>query len=160
MSTKFTETTDQENKEKIAKREREYQQTPSGKKNMLARSRAYYQTKKGKEKIYKRSKRWSKTEKGKISSRIRCARRRARLLNAGENFTVQDWKIILIQQKNRCQYCEKKFTEKLEPTIDHVIPLSKGGMHDPTNIVAACRSCNSKKHNRILDSNQTVNVMP
>lgn len=39
-------------------------------------------------------------------------------------------------------------------TIDHVIPLSKGGERfDPNNLVVACHSCNSKKGDTILENN-------
>ena len=33
-------------------------------------------------------------------------------------------------------------------TIDHVIPLSKGGTNWPANLRPACKACNSRKHNR------------
>jgi 5-methylcytosine-specific restriction endonuclease McrA len=42
---------------------------------------------------------------------------------------------------NRCAYC--KATERL--TIDHVIPISRGGRHILANIRPSCRSCNSSK---------------
>lgn len=31
------------------------------------------------------------------------------------------------------------------PSLDHVIPRSKGGTHDASNLKTACRSCNSRK---------------
>ncbi len=34
------------------------------------------------------------------------------------------------------------------PTIDHIIPMSKGGNHEPPNCQTACFECNSKKGNR------------
>jgi 5-methylcytosine-specific restriction endonuclease McrA len=30
-------------------------------------------------------------------------------------------------------------------TLDHVIPLSRGGSHNPGNLVSACQCCNQKK---------------
>lgn len=43
-----------------------------------------------------------------------------------------------------CQYCGEEFsTEDL--TFDHVIPASRGGRRDWTNIVTACLPCNRKK---------------
>lgn len=30
-------------------------------------------------------------------------------------------------------------------TVDHTIPVSKGGEHSPHNVVPACIECNSKK---------------
>lgn len=35
------------------------------------------------------------------------------------------------------------------PSIDHVIPLSKGGLHAWDNVRLACRGCNTKKRDRI-----------
>ena len=45
-----------------------------------------------------------------------------------------------------CEYCEQKF-EKSELTMDHKIPISRGGYTKKGNIVVACKSCNTnKKH--------------
>ena len=46
-----------------------------------------------------------------------------------------------------CQYCrERKQTKDL--TFDHVLPRAQGGKTSWTNIVTACRSCNSDKEDR------------
>jgi len=46
-----------------------------------------------------------------------------------------------------CQYCnEKKATKDL--TFDHVLPRAQGGKTNWTNIVTACRPCNSRKEDR------------
>ena len=46
-----------------------------------------------------------------------------------------------------CQYCHVK-KQYRELTFDHVLPRSQGGKTGWTNIVTACRPCNSKKDNR------------
>ena len=43
-----------------------------------------------------------------------------------------------------CYYCGKKFPIK-ELTLDHIVPLARGGTTTPGNVVAACRSCNKDK---------------
>ena len=43
----------------------------------------------------------------------------------------------------KCQYCG---TEK-ELTLDHLVPKAKGGKTSWSNLVTACKSCNSKKGN-------------
>lgn len=54
----------------------------------------------------------------------------------------------------RCQLCGKKLKMNAEvphpnaPTLDHIIPLSKGGTHEPTNVHAAHFLCNATKGNR------------
>ena len=46
-----------------------------------------------------------------------------------------------------CQYCrEKKQVKHL--TFDHVLPRAQGGKTSWTNIVTACRPCNSSKEDR------------
>jgi 5-methylcytosine-specific restriction endonuclease McrA len=47
----------------------------------------------------------------------------------------------------KCQYCAKRFPAD-ELTCDHVIPRSRGGGTDWTNIVTCCVSCNRKKGGR------------
>ncbi len=52
----------------------------------------------------------------------------------------------------KCQYCGRgqhqfKFRECL--TRDHLVPLSRGGTNDWTNVVTACSTCNTRKGNRL-----------
>jgi 5-methylcytosine-specific restriction endonuclease McrA len=35
-------------------------------------------------------------------------------------------------------------------TIDHVVPISRGGTHGIGNLVASCKSCNSSKKDKFL----------
>ena len=46
-----------------------------------------------------------------------------------------------------CYLCNKLLTYATA-TIDHVIPLSKGGFHCPNNVKIACLKCNQKKYNK------------
>lgn len=62
------------------------------------------------------------------------------------DFTQEQWNALQITFKHRCAYCGKYAKDKL--TQDHITPLSKGGNHTLSNIVPACRSCNSKKHDK------------
>jgi 5-methylcytosine-specific restriction endonuclease McrA len=51
-----------------------------------------------------------------------------------------------LDQLNRgiCHYCEKKFL-RAQLTMDHVVPLARGGTSTPGNIVPACADCNRNK---------------
>ncbi|HEX6293360.1 MAG TPA: HNH endonuclease [Herpetosiphonaceae bacterium] len=55
----------------------------------------------------------------------------------------------LLDSQHRCYYCHKPFTSRRKKTIDHVIPIVKGGEHVLSNLVVACQSCNSIKHDKI-----------
>jgi len=43
-----------------------------------------------------------------------------------------------------CHYCEGSFLPK-ELTMDHVIPIARGGKSEKFNLVACCKECNTKK---------------
>ncbi|MFQ5589380.1 MAG: HNH endonuclease [Nitrospiria bacterium] len=43
-----------------------------------------------------------------------------------------------------CHYCGKKF-HPTELTMDHLIPLSRGGRNNKGNVVPACKACNNRK---------------
>lgn len=51
-----------------------------------------------------------------------------------------------LDQVNRgiCHYCQKKFKPK-DLTMDHLLPLARGGTSAKGNIVCACRPCNQSK---------------
>lgn len=50
-----------------------------------------------------------------------------------------------LRQGRRCTYCDD-----LADTIDHVVPLVRGGTNYEGNLVPACRRCNSAKQARLL----------
>jgi 5-methylcytosine-specific restriction endonuclease McrA len=48
---------------------------------------------------------------------------------------------------DRCFYCTRKFggTRRLKKTLDHLLPLSRGGNNLISNLVLSCASCNQAK---------------
>jgi len=47
-----------------------------------------------------------------------------------------------------CCYCGKRFSSN-ELNLDHIVPRSRGGKTDWTNVVTACMSCNLKKGDQL-----------
>jgi 5-methylcytosine-specific restriction protein A len=47
-------------------------------------------------------------------------------------------------QKGICYYCKREVGRE-QLTMDHVVPLSRGGKSKKGNIVPACKECNNKK---------------
>lgn len=43
-----------------------------------------------------------------------------------------------------CYYCEKKFAPS-ELTMEHKLPIARGGVTSKKNCVPSCKDCNSKK---------------
>lgn len=67
--------------------------------------------------------------------------RRARALGAPGTWTASEWRKLRTALGDRCAYCGS--TAKL--TIDHRIPLFRGGSNTLDNLTLACRPCNSRK---------------
>jgi len=101
------------------------------------------------EHIKQYGKQYYKTPDGRAAQqRAQCNRRRI-LANTLNTLTSKEWEDILEQYNYRCAYCGVEFNCELLPTKDHVIPISKGGDNTKENIVPACKSCNSKKNNKL-----------
>ena len=52
------------------------------------------------------------------------------------------WKQLL--GKGTCYHCEQVFKSD-ELTMDHLIPIARGGKSDKKNCVPSCKICNTKK---------------
>lgn len=76
-------------------------------------------------------------------------RRRAFKKGADGYHTEGEWELLKAQYNWTCPCC-KKVEPKIKLTEDHIIPLSKGGSDNIENIQPLCRSCNSKKYNKII----------
>lgn len=58
------------------------------------------------------------------------------------------WRDLHFQkQQGRCAACGKAMRGRgpLEPTLDHIVPLSKGGEDSFQNTQALCKTCNAAK---------------
>jgi 5-methylcytosine-specific restriction endonuclease McrA len=74
--------------------------------------------------------------------------RRMRKLGVGGTVTAQEWKELKEKYKNTCLRCHRS---DVKLTMDHVIPISLGGTNTIGNIQPLCKSCNCKKHAKIID---------
>jgi 5-methylcytosine-specific restriction endonuclease McrA len=105
-------------------------------------------------KLYCSSKCYKTTPAYKASNRASRARRRARKAGA-ECEAVNPIKVFR-RDNWTCKYCKckvEKHNGGYQPygaTLDHVIPLSKGGRHAYDNIVTACNQCNSLKSDKVF----------
>ncbi|GBE01173.1 HNH endonuclease [bacterium BMS3Bbin06] len=48
------------------------------------------------------------------------------------------------KQRGRCYYCGREYPPD-ELTMDHLVPLIRGGKSVKSNIVTSCKDCNNKK---------------
>ena len=138
-----------------------YRKSDEGK---LARSR-YRKSEKGKLMVAKINTRYNKSEKGKSTiekyfkseegklARIRgCHNRRIHEANVIKDFTTKESNIILFLQNYKCIYpdCIDYFDEVI-PTLDHILPVSKGGPLIKENVQYLCQKHNSKKGAKYID---------
>ena len=68
----------------------------------------------------------------------------AKRKRAKGRFTAREFLLVLKKHKYRCAYCKRQISRS-SATIDHVVPLSRGGTNWITNIIPACLRCNQRK---------------
>lgn len=92
-----------------------------------------------------------------IKARARNAKRRAMKRSATINpKAIAEWMERAIRNKYAtCYYCGRRVKGALVH-FDHVIALSKGGLHEVSNLCVACASCNLKKSSKGLKEWQSL----
>lgn len=76
------------------------------------------------------------------------ARRKALARKAGVlSVTARDWRRLCARHDHRCFYCHAR---PARLTMDHIIPIIRGGRHSIGNLIPACVSCNSSKSRRFI----------
>lgn len=89
---------------------------------------------------------WCRRNRDRVAARG--ARRRARKRAAPGSFTADEWLAIKRDYAFKCVGCGRPET-LIEPlTVDHKVPLSRGGTNYADNIQPMCLQCNSSKGNR------------
>jgi 5-methylcytosine-specific restriction endonuclease McrA len=101
--------------------------------------------KKNPEKAREINSRWRRSNREKVREIEKQAahRRRARLREVENTFTKEEWQKILEYYNSKCFYCDRS---DVAMTVDHFLPISKGGANAEYNIVPACHMCNSTKN--------------
>lgn len=57
---------------------------------------------------------------------------------------------IYLRDQFRCTYCNRNLANApaRKRTLDHVIPVARGGDNDEANLCTACTDCNERKNNK------------
>ena len=70
---------------------------------------------------------------------------RQSVYSAGD-LTSSEWNAIVEAHENICHYCDDPAEH-----LDHIHPISRGGLHTASNVVPACAPCNLSKGSKTLD---------
>lgn len=73
--------------------------------------------------------------------------RQARIQLQGKPFTHAEWVVLCERYNHLCLCCGE--TKPLTP--DHIVPVSRGGSSDISNIQPLCIDCNKRKNARTID---------
>lgn len=107
-------------------------------------------------KYYNTEKRREQSKKYAHRERTDRHKRRARLRDAIGNFTKEQLKARFEYHGDRCIYC--KSTNRV--TVEHMIPLCRGGTNWASNIAPSCYHCNTSKgkrtHKEFLDYQNSI----
>lgn len=107
-----------------------------------------------KEYYRKKEKEYRQTEQGKEARFNAELKRRSKKNNV--RFTPIQRKYILNRDKWKCQNCDckvhdssKNWNTPNKAHIDHILPISKGGDSEPSNLQTLCRTCNLSKYDSV-----------
>ena len=106
------------------------------------RGKKYYQE--NKEKVSKWMRQYRKDNPDKIKER----NQRRRALKLDQLGYIPDNYLDLLKERDYpdCKYCGTDIIDNYH--IDHIYPISKGGLHDITNLQLICPTCNMSKGNK------------
>ena len=77
------------------------------------------------------------------------SQRRIMRLGNGGSHTLGEWEHLKALYQWTCPACKNKEPE-ITLSRDHITPLSFGGSDNIENIQPLCKSCNSKKYNKLI----------
>jgi len=94
------------------------------------------------------------------SKRQAAGRRRVKKKGAfAERVSIEK---VFFRDGGRCHICKRKLNLEVKypnsrfSSIDHIIPISKGGTHEYKNVKLACFECNVRKGNRSIDGGEQL----
>lgn len=125
-------------------------------KNPIERARKISQTMKGKRPHwldYQKKEKHPSWKDGRSDTKeykhyIDSKRKSLKKSNGGYH-TFAEWETLKAQYNWTCPAC-KRSEPDISLTVDHIIPLIKGGSSNIENIQPLCHHCNSKKHTKTI----------
>lgn len=145
------------NRKKDLARSKVYRERPENKDRIRSRFQEWFAKSENRERIRLQRIKWREEnpERHRELDRAYMQRRRARMYGTEPTLTDAEWQSRLEEFNYCCAYCLQPFDD-LE--MEHMQPISKGGLHILENVIPACRSCNATKgSNNLLEMLVTAN---
>lgn len=127
---------------------------------------------KNKDRCRERSGRWIEKNRNLANARTRLYRKnnpdkaaawdrkkRACRKKAIGSFSSQEWNDLKTRLGSKCLRCMKQEPE-IKLTVDHIVPLARGGTNFISNIQPLCGTCNSSKGPKIINYRSTLDAIP
>lgn len=99
-----------------------------------------------KEAVTERNKQWRKSRPDKVTEYNH--KRRSRINENGGVITEKEWLDILEKFEYKCVCCG---VDNQKLTLDHIVPISRGGANVADNVQPLCGTCNRKKGTKTID---------
>lgn len=144
------------NPEKVKAMNKAYRQ--AHKEERKAYNKVYYDTNPDKERARKRAYRKAN------SNKLREYDRKRRALKHTTQVELINEKMVFIRDGWICQHCKKrvdktlKYPDPMSRSLDHIVPLSKGGTHTYKNVQLAHFGCNTNKRHGILAQGEQLRM--
>lgn len=90
-----------------------------------------------------------KYKNGLEKKRFTNQRYKVRKKGAEGSHTFEQWEVLKAYYGYMCLCC-KRIEPEIKLTEDHIIPLSKGGSDNISNIQPLCQYCNTKKYTKTI----------
>ncbi|PPJ06061.1 hypothetical protein C5E44_31070 [Nocardia nova] len=71
---------------------------------------------------------------------------------------IPEWvkRAVFFRERGRCAFCERDLGGSYSPMnrcqFDHMVPISRGGLNDVSNIQLLCEDCNNRKGSQIMET--------
>jgi hypothetical protein len=90
---------------------------------------------------------WKMSFEGKAKNFI--SKQKHREIRAFSQISVKEWLQLMESTSWKCFYCSTYIGGNLNNrSVDHIVPISKGGLTNISNLVPCCKICNSSKNNK------------
>jgi 5-methylcytosine-specific restriction endonuclease McrA len=133
------------NREKLNEKERNFYQ--NNKELILERQRIYHLKHKEKRNLSCKK----RYEENPMEYILRAKERKiSKRTTSDKTITVNSLKLLIENQNYKCVYCSSDL-RTTDKHLDHIIPISKGGIHSIKNVQWVCKDCNLSKSDNIND---------